>query len=679
MAKRLIQWALTFVVIWPTTSGAQPEIRKLELATYLELESVADPQLSPDGSQVVYTRQWFDKINDLRKSSLWIVNRDGSRNRFLVDGSSPKWSPRGDRIAFISSGEPEGRQIFVRWMDDEGAVTQITRVENAPANITWSPEGSRIAFSMMVDQKNRWPIDLPSGPEGAKWTESPKIVERLRYRQDRVGYIDEGWQHLFVVPAEGGTAKQITTGNYNHTNVEWVPDGTKLVFSGLRLEDAEHHFRESEIYAIDIASGAVTQLTHRYGPDQQPKVSPDGTKIAYTGYDWTRDSWIDSKLYVMNIDGSNSRLVSGDWDRSPRGLTWSADSLTVYFTAQNEGTQNLYALSVEGSTAGRVSSVTEGIHTLTVTDINSEGQAVGTLTDFYKPTDVVAFDIGSSSAMDQLTHVNDDILNRITLGQVKEIWYNAPDGVRVQGWYMTPPDFDESQTYPLQLHIHGGPHSMYGARFNFGWQEHVANNYIVLFTNPRGSTGYGSVFGNMIADAYPGPDYDDLMAGVDTMISKGFIDRQNLFVTGCSGGGILTAWIVTKTDRFAAASSNCTIVDWLSTTGTTDILPYYRFPQLPWEDPTLWIKHSSIFHVGNVNTPTMLITGEEDLRTPIAQAEQFYRALNFRRVPTALLRYKNQSHGTGSRPSNFMRTQLYLRHWFEKYGTARDQMTEAGQ
>ena len=504
-------------------------------------------------------------------------------------------------------------------------------------------------------------------------------MERLRYRQDRVGYIDEGWQHLFVVPAEGGTAKQITTGNYNHTNVEWVPDGTKLVFSGLRLEDAEHHFRESEIYAIDIASGAVTQLTHRQGPDQQPKVSPDGTRIAYTGYDWTRDSWIDSKLYVMNIDGSNSRLVSGDWDRSPRALTWSADSLTVYFTAQNEGAQNLYALSVEGPTAGRVSSVTEGVHTLTVSDINSEGQAVGTLTDFYKPTDVVAFDIGSSSAMDQLTHVNDDILNRITLGQVKEIWYNAPDGVRVQGWYMTPPDFDESKTYPLQLHIHGGPHSMYGARFNFGWQEHVANNYIVLFTNPRGSTGYGSAFGNMIADAYPGPDYDDLMAGVDTMIAKGFIDRQNLFVTGCSGGGILTAWIVTKPDRFAAASSNCTIVDWVSTTGTPDILPYYRFPQLPWEDPTLWIKHSSIFHVGNVNTPTMLITGEEDLRTPIAQAEQFYRALKFRRVPTALLRYKNQSHGTGSRPSNFMRTQLYLRHWFEKYGTARDQMTEAGQ
>ena len=679
MLNRLFLLVLTAIVIWPPASAAQSGLRKLDLATYLDFESVADPRLSPDGRRVVYTRQWFDKMNDRRESSLWIVKRDGSRNRFLIDGSSPRWSPSGDRIAFIASGEPQGRQVFVRWMDDEGAVTQITRVENTPSNIAWSPDGSGVSFTMMVDQKDNWSINLPNRPEGATWTESPKIIERLRYRQDRVGYIDEGWRHIFVVPADGGTARQITNGDYNHTNGEWSPDGATIVFSGLRLEDAEYRFRESEIYAVDVATGNVTQLTDRRGPDQQPKVSPDGTRIAYTGYDWTRDSWIDSKLYVMNIDGSSPRLVSGDWDRSPRGLIWSADSSTVYFTAQNEGSQNLYALPLEGQVAGTVSPITNGLHTLTVTDINDEGQAVGILTDFYRPTDVVAFDVTLASAMNQLTRVNDDILNSITLGQVEEIWYSAPDGVRVQGWYMTPPDFDATRTYPLQLHIHGGPHSMYSARFNFGWQEHVANDYVVLFTNPRGSTGYGSKFGNMIADAYPGPDYDDLMAGVDVMLEQGFVDPHNLFVTGCSGGGILTAWIVTKTNRFAAASSNCTIVDWLSTTGTSDILAYYRFPQLPWEDPTLWIEHSSIFHVGNVTTPTMLITGEEDLRTPITQAEQFYRALKFRKIPTALLRYKKQAHGTGSRPSNFMRTQRYLRYWFQTYGTMGDRMTEAEQ
>ncbi|HAK54148.1 MAG: S9 family peptidase [Vicinamibacterales bacterium] len=676
MTNRVLSLVLAGAVLYPAVALAQSETRKLDLATYLDFESVTDPRLSPDGRQVVYTRQWFDKMNDRRESSLWIVNRDGSRNRFLIDGSSPRWSPSGDRIAFVASGEPEGRQVFVRWMDDEGAVTQITRVDKGPSNIAWAPDGSRIAFTMMVDDKTNWSIDLPSRPEGATWTASPKIVERLRYRQDGVGYIDEGWRHIFVVPADGGTARQVTDGGYNHSNVEWTPDGEAIVFSGLRLADAEYRFRESEIYSVEIASGSVTQLTDREGPDQQPKVSPDGAQIAYTGYDWTRDSWIDSKLYVMDVNGSNARLISGDWDRSPRNVRWSADGGTIYFTAQNEGTQNLYRIAADG---GPVTSVTEGTHTLTVTDINDAGQAVGVLTDFNNPTDVVAFDLTSPAMRDQLTHVNDDILDGVAFGETTEVWYTAPDGVRVQGWYLTPPDFDPNRTYPLQLHIHGGPHSMYGARFNYGWQEHVANDYVVLFTNPRGSTGYGSAFGNMIADAYPGPDYQDLMAGVDTMLETGFIDPENLFVTGCSGGGILTAWIVTKTDRFAAASSNCTIVDWMSTSGTTDILPYYRFPQLPWEDPTLWIAHSSIFHVGSVTTPTMLITGEDDLRTPITQAEQFYRALKFRKVPTALLRYNNQSHGTGSRPSNFMRTQLYLRQWFEKYGTTGDRMTDAGQ
>ncbi len=679
MPKCLICWAVAAIVAAPAVTAAQSDIRTLDLATYLDFESVADPRLSPDGRQVVYTRRWFDKMHDQQESSLWIVNADGSRNRFLVDGSSPRWSPTGDRITFTASGEPDGSQIFVRWMDDEGAVTQITRVENGPSNIAWSPDGTTLGFTMLVDDDTSWSIDLPRRPDGADWTESPKIIERLRYRQDRVGYIDVGWRHIFAVPAEGGTARQITEGNYNHTNVEWTPDGSQILFSGLRLEDADYHFRESEIYAVEIATREVSQLTDRHGPDQQPKVSPDGAKVAYTGYDWTRDSWIDSKLYVMDIDGSNSRLVSGAWDRSPRNLVWSADSSAIYFTAQNEGAQNLYRLPVEGPGAGSVSAVTEGMYTLTVTDMTDAGRVVGVLTDFERPTDIVTFDLASPSSMNQLTAVNDDILDGVTLGKVEEIWYTAPDGVRVQGWYMTPPDFDASRTYPLQLHIHGGPHSMYGARFNYGWQEHVANDYIVLFTNPRGSTGYGSEFGNMIADAYPGPDYQDLMAGVDALLEQGLVDPENLFVTGCSGGGILTAWIVTKTDRFAAASSNCTIVDWMSTTGTTDILPYYRFPQLPWEDPTLWIEHSSIFHVGSVTTPTMLITGEDDLRTPISQAEQFYRALKFRKIPTALLRYKNQAHGTGTRPSNFMRTQLYLRHWFEKYGTSDDRMTDAGQ
>jgi dipeptidyl aminopeptidase/acylaminoacyl peptidase len=270
--------------------------------------------------------------------------------------------------------------------------------------------------------------------------------------------------------------------------------------------------------------------------------------------------------------------------------------------------------------------------------------------------------------MKELTAVNADVLAGKKLGEVNELWYTSPDGMKIQGWYITPPDFDPSRKYPMQLHIHGGPHSMYNVGFNFGWQEHAANDYVILYTNPRGSTGYGSAFGNAIKNAYPGKDYDDLISGVDALLAKGFVDAQNMFVTGCSGGGVLTAWIVGKTDRFAAASANCPVIDWLSFVGTTDGASwYYNFEKLPWEDPTEHIKRSPLTYVGNVKTPTMLMTGVNDLRTPMPQTEQFYSALKLRKVPTAMLRFNDEWHGTTSKPSNFMRTQLYLRYWFDKY------------
>lgn len=252
--------------------------------------------------------------------------------------------------------------------------------------------------------------------------------------------------------------------------------------------------------SVDVASGVEKQLTRRKGPDANPTVSPDGTKIAYTGYDWTRDSWIDSKLYVMGIDGMNPRLAAGSWDRSPGELTWAPDSSGIYFNAQNEGAENLYFVPLTGATAGTVQPVTKDMHMLSVSDVTAKGKAVGTLTSYHKPADVVSFDLQNPAAITQLTFVNDDILAGKKLGKVEEIWYTAPDGVKVQGWYMTPPDFDASRKYPLQLHIHGGPHSMYGSGFNYGWQEMAANGYVILYTNPRGSTGYGSKFGNMIAD-----------------------------------------------------------------------------------------------------------------------------------------------------------------------------------
>ena len=640
---------------------------RLTLDLYLEYETVSDPQLSPDGSQIVYTRQYVDKQNDRRESALWVMNADGSKNRFLVRGSNARWSPRGDRIAYTAPGDPRGTQMFVRYMDAEGAVTQITRVEKAPGTPAWSPDGTRLAFTMAVEAKNTWNIKMPRAPEGAKWVDTPRIVERLDYRQDGTGFDDDAYRHVFVVPATGGTPRQLTDGNWNHNGAEWTPDGKQILFVSLRTPDAEYQWRESEIYAVNVDSGAITQLTHRRGPDNNPHVSPDGTRVVYTGNDWSRDTWRDSKLYVMNVDGSNPRLVSGAWDRSPQEVTWKEDGSGVYFTAQDQGSQNLYFLPLAGSRPDEVQTVTRGTQMLTTSSL-VKGKAVGVLTSFQKPPDIVTFDLSAPQQLKQLTNVNDDILAGRKLGDVKEIWYTSVDGQKIQAWYITPPDFDATKKYPMQLHIHGGPHSMYGVGFNFGWQEHAANGYVILYSNPRGSTGYGSTFGNMINNAYPSKDFDDLMAGVDEMIKKGFIDDRNLFVTGCSGGGVLTAWTVGHTDRFAAASANCPVIDWASFVGTTDSPSwYYNFDKLPWEDATEHIRRSPLTYVGNVKTPTMLMTGVLDLRTPMPQTEQFYSALKLRKVPTAMIRFNEEWHGTTSRPSNFMRTQLYTRYWFDKF------------
>jgi dipeptidyl aminopeptidase/acylaminoacyl peptidase len=662
-----------------SSAEAQKAPRKLTLDMYLDWEEVQDPQISPDGKQIVFARRHVDKVNDRWKSALWVMNADGAKQRFLAEGSQPRWSPDGTRIAYVADGEPKGGQIFVRYMDAEGSVTQITRVDRPPAGVRWSPDSRTLAFVMLVPKKDTWDIKLPARPDGAKWTENPRIVERVVYRRDRIGFLEDGYRHIFTVPASGGTARQLTDGNYDHgggfgdPNIDWTPDGKEIVFSGLRAPDAEYAWRESEIYAVRVADATVRQITNRKGPDQSPAVSPDGRSIAYTGYDWTEDTYTTSKLYLASIDGSSPRLLTPGFDRSPVNVTWAPDGSGVYFTADDRGARNLHFAPLSGP----LRQVTRGTHLLSVSDINANGQAVGTLTSFQKPADVVTFSLRKPE-IQTLTAVNEDVLHGVELGDLEELWYPSLDDLKIQGWLVKPPDFDPKKKYPLILSIHGGPHSMYGVGFSFAWQHHAAEGYLVLYTNPRGSTGYGSAFGNAINNSYPGKDYDDLMKGVDLAIAKGSVDERNLFVYGCSGGGVLTAWIVGHTDRFAAASSNCPVVDWLSFVGTTDGATWYRnFKKLPWEDPSEHLRRSPLMYVGNVTTPTMLMTGVNDLRTPISQTEEFYQALKMRKVPTAMVRFNDEYHGTTSKPSNFLRTQLYLHRWFTKHAR-KDEVPAAG-
>jgi dipeptidyl aminopeptidase/acylaminoacyl peptidase len=636
-----------------------------------ELEWASDPQISPDGTRIVYVRNSMDVMEDRSRRELWIVGADGKNHRRLTRGSSPRWSPDGARIAFI-----EDSQIHLRWMDT-GESASISQLTESPSNIVWSPDGEWIAFSMLVAEEAPKLVSLPRKPEGAKWADPPELETRVRHRADGRGDLPHGFEHLFVIPAEGGTARQITSGSFHHRSAPaWTPDGKALVFSSNRNESWEREFRNSEIYRVSIEDGAVVALTDRDGPDHSPVVSPDGKRIAYLGYDDQVRTYQVTELYVMNADGSDKRLVTDALDRSVSSPVWSPDGLGVLFQyddrgntkvghAMLDGEVRVLADNVGGTSYGRP----YGGGSFSVAG-DEDVRFAFTLTRPEHPGDV-AIGTRDTDSVTRVTRLNEDLLSSKRLGNVEEIWWKSSYDQRdIQGWIVTPPDFDPRRKYPLILEIHGGPISNYGDRFSAEIQLMASMGYVVLYANPRGSTSYGAEFGDLLYHNYPGQDYDDLISGVDAVIAKGYIDERNLFVTGGSAGGIMTAWIVGKTDRFRAAVAAKPVINWYSKVLVADnYYGYheYRYPGSPWENPEDYMKFSPISLVGNVSTPTMMLTGTEDLRTPLSESYQFYHALKLRGVDTAVVRIPGASHNIVRRPSQLIAKILNVVAWFEKY------------
>ena len=645
----------------------QAKKRLLDKETFMDMESVSNPSISPDGKTIVFTRTWVDKVKDEYRSNLWVVDADGSRPRELTQGAwrdtAPVWSPDGKRIAFLSDRDGT-TQLHVMWVDTREAA-RLTSVERAPSNLRWSPDGKQIAFNNFVpDNDPILAVKLPERPKNAQWAKPAVIVNRLTWASDGQGPLPMGHNQVFVIDSIlGGTPRQVTSGKYNHGGTEWSSDGRVIYVSAIRKPDAEYTRNDSEIYAVTLDTLDIRPLTDRAGPDNNPRVSPNGQWIAYTGYDEKRFTSHLSSLYLMDRNGGAKRLWVGNLPSSPSGVTWASDGGGVYYSMEENGASNVYYLPVEG----KPRKITDGVQFLGGFSMSRNGQMAAVRSTFKQPGVIVTFKVSDGANMRELIDVNDDVLADVKLGDAEELWFTSKDGMKVQGWLIKPADFDPNKKYPMLLWIHGGPWSMYNVAFNWAWQNFSANGYAVLYTNPRGSTGYGQEFVNGIQYAYPGKDYDDLMAGVDAAIAKGWIDQNNLFVTGGSGGGVLTAWIVGHTDRFRAAVSMRPVINWHSFVGTTDGPSwYYQFEKYPWEDPMQYAVRSPLHYVANVKTPTMVMTGEADLRTPISQSEEYYRALKMLKKETLLVRMPDEYHGW-RRPSHQLLQQLYLQAWFEKY------------
>lgn len=662
-----------------STVGAVPAVSPshvFEGKDIFSLQCVTDAQIRPDGHVVAYVRMSYDIMTDRPRRSIWLVDTDTGAQTPLATGpgsaSSPRWSPDGKRLAYIASDDGRA-QLFVRWMQTQQA-TPITDLTETPEDLEWSPDGRNIAFVMMTPDEKTNLGSPPPRPEGARWAEPLTVITDVKYRADGEGYLRPGYSHAFVVSAEGGYPRQLTFGAFNEEGpVEWTPDGKHVLVSGNRTEGWQRDAVTTQIYQVSVEDGAVTALTQRVGPDKSPRVSPDGKKIAYLAFDDRFLGYQNVRVHVMDGDGHNDRSISDSLDRSVDAAEWASDGRSLFIQYTDKAVTRVARLTLDGHLQqladGLAGSQLDRPYSGGQFSVSSNGIVAFTSGAPDHPPDL---SIARGTKVTRLTRLNDDLFAVKQLAKVEPLEVSSSvDKLPIGSWLVTPPHFDPARKYPLILEIHGGPYASYGPTFSSDDQLYAAAGYMVLYTNPRGSTSYGEQFANFILHDYPSHDYDDLMSAVDAAIAKGSVNPDQLFVTGGSGGGVLTAWIVGKTHRFQAAATQKPVINWGSFTLTTDIatyVPKYWFGKLPWEDPETYWKHSPLSLVGNVTTPTLVVVGGEDYRTPVSDSEQYYEALQLRGVPTALVKVPGASHGgLAARPSQSAAKASAILAWFDRY------------
>ncbi len=689
---------------------------------------IGDPQISPDGSQVVFVRVSVNATENRYDTALWIVPvSGGDAPRQLTTGphdTSPRWSPDGGRLAFVRGAERDGRaqpaQICL--LDLRGgeprSLTDLARGAAAPS---WSPDGKTIAFTsqtLPTDTRISPPTERdPSAPDAGSSASAPgpragppahrsdvRVITKAVYRANGLGYIDPDHRtHLWsiAVPASDAAPaapKQLTNGPFDESPAVWAPDGAHLYFTSTRSLEPYYEDEGGALYQVAATGGEVVKVASIAGGLSQPAVSPDGRRVALLGT--LRGAPVRSfnqpDLFVADAPGGPSAQarnltaaydfdigggVGGDQHAprggGPSGPAWTPDGKAVLVLATERGRANLKRVDV---TTGRVEAVTEGDHEVVSWSVSKDGTKVVVLIS--TPTTVgelFVVDLArpATSAPTPLTHVNEALFAELDLSSPEEIRYRSFDGRRVNGWILKPPAFDPAKKYPLILEIHGGPHSCYGWTFTHEFSWMAAKGYVVLYTNPRGSSSYGQEFGNLIQYHYPGDDYRDLMAGVDEVVRRGYVDEKRMGVTGGSGGGVLTNWTITQTTRFAAAVSQRSIADWSAFWYTADFTLFQPtwFKAAPWQDPADFVERSAISHVSRVTTPLMLVEGEADYRTPPgAGGEMMFRALKYLRKPVVMVRFPNESHelSRSGQPWHRVERLQHIVGWFDKWLNGQD-------
>ena len=702
--RPLLVAGVCLVITAAAPSGA--ERRPITETDLFSFVWVADPQIAPDGSRVAFVRVSVDRQKDQYETAIWIANSDGIEPpRRLTAGprdTAPRWSPDGTRLAFVRAAENEGRvqppQIFVMAMNGgEGrAVTDIPRGAGNPA---WSPDSRTIAFSSTA-RPDELSADKAGKKDPTKRESDVRVITEARYRANGVpgsGYVDtDRPAHVWTVAVGEATSgpavpKRLTSDEFGTTNHQWSPDGREIFYTANRRKESYYYPGDSDLYAVSVDGGEPRRAASIDGNIGAFAVSGDGKRIAFIGSanGQPERSYDQPDLYVVEAGGGTPRNLTAGYDfdiggaiggdqRAPRGQmpaapVWSANGERLYVRIGEQGNSVLARVDVGSGKVDRKTGLQD------LMSYTADAKATRFAMVVSTPTvlgDLFVQNAAEGAAPKKLTSFNDGLFGDLNMNEPEEIWYSSFDGKKIHGWILKPPGFDPQKKYPLILQIHGGPHSAYGSTFTHEFQWMAAKGYVVLYTNPRGSSNYGQDFGNIIQFNYPGDDYKDLMAGVDEVLKKGYIDEKQLGVTGGSGGGLLTNWVITQTTRFRAAVSQRDISDWANFWYTADFTLFTPtwFHKAPFEDPAEFAKRSPITYVTKIQTPLMFILGDEDWRTPpSAGGEDLFRALKYLKRPTVMVRFPGESHelSRSGRPWHRVERLQHIVGWFDKYLTGK--------
>jgi dipeptidyl aminopeptidase/acylaminoacyl peptidase len=692
------------VLVPPRGEAAPPARRAITETDLFRFVWVGDPQISPDGADVAFVRVAVNKKKDGYETALWIVPADGSMTpRPFTTGprdTAPRWSPDGRRLAFLRSAEKDGKpqpaqiHLMERAGGEARAITDLAKGASAPV---WSPDGRTLAFTSATNAKDLEAKARDARPEGDAERESDvRVITRAIYRWNNGGYVDfTRPSHVWTiaVPTGSETAappRQVTSGAFEEEDPVWSADGARILFTSTRVAEPYYEASDEDLFAVAADGGAPALVTSIDGAIAAASPSPDGRRIAFRGTLNGKPlrSYIQPDLFVVDVAGAPPRNLSAGLDfdvltglagdqRAPRGggrspIVWPKDGRSLLFVAAERGRANVKRLDLA---SGRLYDVTAGDQEVMSFSASADGsRIVALISTATEIGDLFVVDVNGprTTALRRLTSVNAELFGELDLPPPEEIWYPSFDGTPIHALVQKPPGFDASKRYPLILNIHGGPHAAYGYTFFHEMQWMAARGYVVLYPNPRGSSTYGQDFGNVIQFRYPGDDHKDLMAGVDELIRRGYVDPNRLGITGGSGGGVLTNWAITQTDRFAAAVSQRSIADWGGFWYTSDFTLFNPtwFRAAPWQDPADYAARSAITHVEKVRTPLMLIEGEADYRTPPGEGgEQMFRALKFLRRPTVMVRFPDESHelSRSGKPWHRVERLQHIVAWFDKY------------